>query len=186
MRALPERQATLQTERLLLRPLQERDAERISMIADDAELVRYMSDSLPHPYTVVHAVAFIAASHRDYREQEDIEFAITLREDESLIGLVGMDLNTKDDHVTLGYWIGKPWWGRGYMSEAVREIVRYSFEELELHRVASHHFHPNTASGKVLQKAGLKYEGRRKEHYKKGDRFFDIIDYGVVRSEWEG
>ncbi|GEM_PF-4991453 len=70
------------------------------------------------------------------------------------------------------------------MSEAVTEVVCYCFEELDTYRVASNHFHPNIASGKVLQKAGLLYEGRRKEHYKKGDEFFDIIDYGVVESEW--
>ncbi len=71
------------------------------------------------------------------------------------------------------------------MSEAVSEVVRYCFEELDTHRVASHHFHPNIASGKVMQKADLLYEGRRKQHYTKGDEFFDIIDYGVVRTEWE-
>ncbi len=185
IKELPKEQVTLVTQRLKLRPLHMKDVESIVDIHSDKDMALLMSDSIPVPYKTEDAVKFVENSYINYREKENIEFCITLKDENELIGVVGIDINQKDDHVTLGYWLGKAWWGKGYMSEAVSEVVAYCFEELEIHRVASHHFHPNIASGKVMQKAGLKCEGRRKEHYKKGDIFFDIMDYGVVKSEWK-
>jgi len=185
LKKLPKYQVTLSTQRLKLRPLSGSDVESIVTIHRDKEMSEMLSDSVPFPYTKDDAILFINKSHKNYKENENIEFGITLKDDDTLIGIIGLDLNPKDDHVTLAFWIGKAWWGEGYMSEAVAEVVRYCFEELDTHRVASHHFHPNIASGKVMQKVGLLCEGRRKEHYKKGDAFFDIIDYGVVEREWK-
>lgn len=182
---LPKEQVTLVTQRLNLRALKMEDADSIVAIHSDKDMAKLMSESIPFPYSREDAVTFIENAYKNYRECENIEFGVTLKDEDELIGVVGIDINQKDDHVTLGYWLGKAWWGDGYMSEAVSEAVRYCFEDLTIHRVASHHFHPNIASGRVMQKAGLKYEGRRKEHYKKGDIFFDIIDYGVVKNEWE-
>jgi len=185
MTELPKKQPMLQTDRLVLTSLCKSDAKELSTIANDKDLLRYMSDSLPNPYRYEDALEFIKKAKKSYQSGKSIEYAIRLKNSHEIIGVIGLSLNYKNDHITFGYWLGKKWWKKGYMSEALSEIVRFCFEELKVHRVASHHFHPNIASGKVMQKAGLKYEGRRKEHYKKGDEFFDIIDYGLIRSEWD-
>ncbi len=83
------------------------------------------------------------------------------------MGDVLLKLNPRDDNGELAYFVGVPFWGHGYATEAVREVVRHGFEELGLHRIHSNHFGSNPASGRVLQKADLSYEGTRPEHYKK-------------------
>ena len=84
----------------------------------------------------------------------------------------------------MGYWVGAPYWGRGYCTEAARAILRYGFEELGLHRIHAQHFARNPASGRVMQKIGMVYEGRQHEHVRKWDRFEDSDLYGILASDW--
>ena len=84
-----------------------------------------------------------------------------------------------------GYWIGRPFWSRGYATEALRAVLAYGFEGLELHRIHAHHFARNSASGRVMQKADMQLEGVHREHAKKDDHFEDIVVYGILRAEWE-
>jgi RimJ/RimL family protein N-acetyltransferase len=86
----------------------------------------------------------------------------------------------------IGYWIAVPYWGRGYATEAAAEIVRYGFEERNLQRVFACHFTRNPASGRVLQKAGMKYEGTLRQHVRKWDEYVDVAFYGVLRHEYDG
>jgi len=177
----PKEQVTLYTNRLKLRALMPKDIESIVKNYND-DVVNFMSNSTP--YTKDKAVKIVEDALKNYKNFENIAFAITLKEKNILIGIITLDINKIDDHITIDYWIGKEWWGNGYMSETLTEIVRYCFRDLKTHRVTAHHFHTNMASGKVMQKAGLKLEGRRKEHFKKNDSFLDILDYGVVKDEW--
>jgi hypothetical protein len=78
------------------------------------------------------------------------------------------------------YWIGKPYWGLGYATEAAEEVVRYGFEDLALHRIQAKHFGSNPASGKVMRKVGMSQEGVRPEHYKKWETYEDRVDYGLL------
>jgi ribosomal-protein-alanine N-acetyltransferase len=123
--------------------------------------------SIPHPYEEGMAERFIEGARRAFEVGERVNFAVVLSEGGTLLGGVTLSINSRDDNAGLGYWIGVPYWGRGYATEAVREVGRYGFEELGLHRIHSDHFGSNPASGRVLQKAGLSYEGTRREHYKK-------------------
>ena len=91
-----------------------------------------------------------------------------------------MNLNALDNNGELGYWIGKPYWGRGYCTEAAREMVRYGFEILGLHRIHSNHFGSSPASGRVMQKIGMIREGTRREHYKKWGEYEDRVEYGLL------
>jgi [ribosomal protein S5]-alanine N-acetyltransferase len=85
----------------------------------------------------------------------------------------------------LGYWIGKPYWGRGFCTEAARAVLRYAFTELGLNRVHAYHFHHNPASGRVLQKIGMTHEGLLRQHVKKWGQFIDNELYSILRSEFE-
>ena len=88
-------------------------------------------------------------------------------------------------HAELGYWLGVPFWGHGYATEAAREILRYGFEMLALHRIFASHFKHNPASGRILTKIGMKHEGCQREHLRKWDQFVDSELYGILRREWE-
>jgi len=114
-----------------------------------------------------------------------IELAIVAREGEALCGSVGLKLDEKHASGELGYFVGVPYWGRGYGTEAAAALVGYGFEALGLHRVHAGHFAGNEASGRVLQKLGMKREGLLREHLLKDGAFVDIVVYGILAREWQ-
>lgn len=169
----------LRTERLVLRPFTPADAPAVERLAGAYEIA-LNTLLIPHPYPAGAAAQWIASHDADWDEDRLIHFAI---DDGQLAGAMGLVL--KGDAIAeIGYWIGVPFWGRGYASEAGREVMRYGFEELQLHRIFAGHFARNPASGRVLQKIGMLYEGTLRQHLKKWDEYLDIAHYGALRAEW--
>jgi RimJ/RimL family protein N-acetyltransferase len=84
----------------------------------------------------------------------------------------------------LGYWVGKSYWNHGYCTEAARAVVRFAFEDLGLRRVFAQRYRRNPASGRVMQKAGMRHEGTLRQHAVKWDVVDDIEVYGVLHEEW--
>jgi len=80
----------------------------------------------------------------------------------------------------LGYWIGRPWWGNGFATEAARAVVGQAFAGLGLARVFAHHFVSNPASGRVMQKIGMRQEGVLRRHVIKWGRCEDLVVYGIL------
>ena len=99
------------------------------------------------------------------------------------MGAVGIELSVENEHAELGYWIGEPFWGQGYCSEAAAEVLKIGFQHFGLHKIHAHHLTRNPASGRVLQKIGMKQEGLLREHFKKWGVFEDILFYGILASE---
>ena len=94
-------------------------------------------------------------------------------------------MKPEHDHAELGYWIGVPYWGAGYATEGARAVMQFGFETLSLNRIFASHFSRNPASGRVLQKIGMRYEGTLRRHLKKWDEYIDLECYGVLRSEFQ-
>ncbi len=86
----------------------------------------------------------------------------------------------------MGYWIGVPFWGRGYCTEAAQRVIEYGFEDLNLNRIQGTHYTDNPASGRVMVKLGMAYEGCRRQHTRKDGAFKDINLYGLLRQDWSG
>jgi RimJ/RimL family protein N-acetyltransferase len=178
MTAIP----TLETTRLKLRPYGEADiSELVSLIG--AREVAATTLRIPHPYTEREARAFLAQIGGE--SDNEIRFAVTESKDGRFCGGIGLRLASEHRNAELGYWIGLPYWGRGYGTEAARELLRYGFEELNLHRIFASHFKQNPASGRILKKIGMRYEGCQREHLCKWDQFVDSELYGILRQEWE-
>jgi len=78
-----------------------------------------------------------------------------------------------------------PYWGQGYATEAAREMLRFGFEDLGLHRIFASHFKHNPASGRILNKLGMRHEGCQREHLVKWDQFVDSEQYGILCHEWK-
>jgi [ribosomal protein S5]-alanine N-acetyltransferase len=171
---------TLETKRLKLRPFTEDDVAELVPLIGTRE-VAATTLRIPHPYTENEAREFLARIHND----DEVRFAITLRDGEGLCGGIGLRLAPDHQHAELGYWIGVPYWGQGYATEASRELLRYGFEDLGLHRIFASHFKHNPASGRILVKLGMRYEGCQREHLRKWDRFVDSELYGILRQEWK-
>ena len=163
-----------------MRPYSEADiAELIPLIG--AREVAATTLRIPHPYTEEDARAFLTLA----QEPDKIWLAITLRADGRQIGGVGLRVDEPHQHAELGYWLGVPYWGQGYATEAGREMLRYGFERLGLHRIFASHFGHNPASGGVLRKLGMRHEGCQREHLRKWDRFVDSELYGILRQDWK-
>ena len=85
----------------------------------------------------------------------------------------------------LGYWVGVPYWGRGYATEAAREMLRHGFEDLKLNRIFAGVFGGNVASSNVLRKIGMQHEGTARQHFLKWGQFLDNECYGIIASDWK-
>lgn len=170
---------TLRTARLTLRPFTPADAPAVQRLASAYE-VALNTLMIPHPYPEGMAEQWIAKHQADYEENRIHHFAI---DDGELAGAIGLVMKG-DGIAEIGYWVGVPFWGRGYASEAAVEVIRYGFDECNLHRIFAGHFTRNAASGRVLQKAGLTYEGTLRHHVCKWGEYLDIAFYGLLRAEW--
>jgi [ribosomal protein S5]-alanine N-acetyltransferase len=171
----------LETARLNLRLYSDADlAELVPLIG--AREVAATTLRIPHPYSMKDAEAFLAMMAENPNR---MWLAITLRSDGRQIGGIGLTVDTQHQHAELGYWLGVPYWKQGYATEAAREIVRYGFENLHLHRIFASHFSHNPASGRILKKLGMRHEGCQREHLRKWDRFIDSELYGILRRDWQ-
>ena len=171
---------TLETARLMLRPYSEADIAELVPLIGTRE-VAATTLRIAHPYTKEDARAFLVLA----QEPDKIWLAVTLRADGRQIGGVGLRVDEPHQNAELGYWLGVPYWGQGYATEAGREILRYGFNGLGLHRIFASHFGHNPASGNVLRKLGMRHEGCQREHLRKWDRFVDSELYGILRQEWK-
>src|ERR1035438_9260102 len=164
-----KKRPTLKTERLVLRPFERSDAPRVALLAGDRDVAK-TTLALGHPYELSSAENWIASHQEALAKDKHVVFAITLKNNHELIGAMGLVLNLDQEIAELGYWIGKPYWSLGYCTEAARTVVRFSFAELRLNRVYAHHFSQNPASGRVMQKVGMRYEGRLRQHVRSEER----------------
>jgi RimJ/RimL family protein N-acetyltransferase len=170
----------IDSDRLLLRALDLKDAERVTELLSDKSIY-LMTSRIPYPYTLDSAKEFISMLKES---DTNIVWGIVLKETETLIGAIGLIVNPQDENAELGYWIGKEYWGNGYCTEAAKEAVNYAFEKLKLNRLYANHFLQNPASGNVLKKIGMAYEGRQRKHLKKDDEFIDLELYGILYDDW--
>jgi len=174
---------TLETDRLVLRPFELSDAQRVQLLAGDRAIAATTA-LIPHPYEDGMAEQWIGAHQERFEKDEGVDFAITLKSNRELIGAIGLGLRRNDEYGILGYWIGKPYWGSGYCTEAARAVLQYAFGELQMNRVYAHHLQHNPASGRVMQKIGMQHEGHLRQHAKKWGEFLDVEAYGILRSEF--
>ena len=144
---------TLSTERLLLRGPMHSDTERLATLANDAGVAK-MTTSMPHPYSFDDAEAYVARE-RDW----DVEpnFVIEHR-NFGLVGAIGFKPGPRG-RPELGYWLGRPFWNRGYATEACRSVLDWVRRDWRRKLVVAGHFADNPASGQVLCKAGFLYTG---------------------------
>lgn len=174
----------LLTERLVLRSLTLQDAPDVQRLAGDREVASTIPN-MPHPYEDGIAEEWIRSCYEKFEKDEVLNFAITLQTDKHFIGGIALRLDLKNENGELGYWIGKPYWNLGYCTEAARAVVAYSFQVLKLNRIQAKHFKRNPASGRVMEKIGMCYEGCLRQYIKKWDNFEDTLVYGILKADFD-
>ena len=156
------------------------DAIAVQCYANNRKIWLNLRDLFPHPYGLEDANRFL---HYVTNDKPTTTFAIALPTE--AIGCIGLQLG-RDVHcqtAELGYWLGEPFWGRGIMSEAVAEFTRYAFVTFTLNRIYAEPFANNSASARVLEKAGFVCEGRLRASVLKDGQRLDSFLYARVRDE---
>ncbi|MBN2011787.1 GNAT family N-acetyltransferase [candidate division KSB1 bacterium] len=172
----------LQTKRLILRAFKMNDAPVVQFLAGDFAIADTTS-TIPHPYPNGAAEDWISTHETDLLMDRGIDWAIARRQDSCLIGAITIRIK-ENEKAEIGYWIGKPYWGQGYCSEAAQEVLEYGFLVKGLNRIYAFHFSRNPASGRVMQKIGMNQEGILRHHEKRWGKYEDLVVYGILRTEF--
>lgn len=139
--------------RLRMRPLTLADAPRLTELLDDWEVVKYTA-AIPHPYSLADGESFVATMDSRRRTGKGVALALERSLDGALVGVIGFGLEA-DGTPELGWWVGRPFWGEGYATEAARRLVRHLFDDLN-YPCAWAAAHPdNAASRAVMAKLGM-------------------------------
>jgi ribosomal-protein-alanine N-acetyltransferase len=164
----------------MLRSWRADEAAAIVRLADNWNVARYLRDRFPHPYTFADAERFLAKALSG--EDREVRFAIETAEGE-LAGGIGLIPGTDIERLNaeIGYWLGEPYWGRGFAPAAVRAMTEYGFTEMGLARIFAITMVENTASVRVLDKCGYVCEGRMRKSAIKRGVFHDQWLYAQVR-----
>jgi ribosomal-protein-alanine N-acetyltransferase len=168
---------------LTLRPFTLADAPDVQRYASDRD-VAATTLTIPHPYPDGAAEAWIATHAPRYAEGRLASFAMTERGSGALVGAIGLHLEPQHNRAELGYWVAKPFWGRGYATEAAEAVIGFGFETLGLNKIHAAHFTKNPASARVIEKVGMAYEGHLREHDLKWGVYEDIKVHAVLAREW--
>jgi len=172
----------LHTARLVLRTYTSADIPELLPLIGAREIAA-TTLRIPHPYSQADAEDQV---RRSQESDDSVRLAICLAEGSTLIGGAGLRLELDHHRAELGYWIGVPYWGNGYATEAARAIVKYGFDEMKLHRIYATYYSNNPASGAILRKLGMKPEGCLRSHMVKWEEYHDVMVCGMLPGELQG
>jgi [ribosomal protein S5]-alanine N-acetyltransferase len=148
-------QPMLKTDRLHLRPFTQEDAKTVQLLAGDKRIAQ-VTQTIPHPYPDGAAASWISGHAAAFRQKTEIIFAIELQSSTQLIGAVSLlHIDKNHSSAEIGYWLGVPYWGQGYATEAVLRLLKFAQDDLQLRQFFGRCFAHNIASANVLKKAGL-------------------------------
>ncbi len=173
----------LKTDRLILRPFTLDDAPKVQPMAGDPK-VADTTLAIPHPYPDGAAEQWINTHESQWHEKQNAIWAICLK-DGDLVGTINLCKNQPHNKGWLGYWIGVDYWRNGYCTEAGKAAVAFGFGEMNLNRIYAEHLIRNPASGRVMQKLGMKQEAIHRQHILKNGVYEDVGYWAILRSEWK-
>ena len=159
-----------------LRPFRPGDAESLGFHANNRNISDNLTNGFPFPYTIDHADKFIEMA----RSHEPTQI-MAITHDDKVIG--GIGLHRQEDvyakNMELGYWLSELHWGKGIMTEAIKQMITYGFENFDISRIFARPFGYNKGSIKALDKAGFVQEAFLKETFYKNGQFFDEFIFAV-------
>jgi RimJ/RimL family protein N-acetyltransferase len=174
----------LETERLILRDFVAEDWAAILAYQADPRYLRYYAWT-ERAEEDVRAFLQMFLNQQQARPRIKFQLAVTLRESGRLIGNCGIRKDSPAAHqADIGYELAPDHWGQGYATEAARAIVAFGFEDLKLHRIWADCVAENTGSARVLEKLGMRLEGRLRENEWYKGRWWDTLIYGLLVTEW--
>lgn len=174
----------LETENLILRPPRIRDARDIYRYASDPEVARYVLWDAHRSLSETRAC--LRALIRRARRGHPSSWAVVLRSTGQVIGTIGFVWYSFDCRsAELGYSFSREYWNHGYATEALAAVIREAFRSLPLNRLEAQHDIRNPASGRVMEKCGLRQEGILRDRIVNKGEFVTVAEYAVLRADWE-
>ncbi|MEM9918356.1 MAG: GNAT family N-acetyltransferase [Bacteroidota bacterium] len=174
----------IETDRLILGRLFVKDIPNIIAYAGNRKIAANTLN-VPHPYGEKDAIFWMNSVNQGFEHKTQFSFGIRIKTKGEFIGGVGLKVNTRFQRAELGYWIAEPFWNQGYASEAVKAILKFGFQEINLNKIYATHLIENPASGNVMIKNGMIKEAELKEHVKKDGVFKSLIQYRMTKQEFE-
>lgn len=173
--------------RVYLKSLEPDDADELAKNADNDETAHYIGrpGEFPHPYARLHALSFIEDATRKRYEKSAFHFGIRLNNG-SLIGACGVyDIDYSNIKGELGYWLGRPYWGKGYAKEALALLLGFCFGSLRLNRVSVTVLAFNERSINLLRTLNFAKEGTLRQNTLHGEVFVDDLVFSMLKPEYE-
>ena len=125
-------------------------------------------------------------THQKMRKKKTFSLGIEFKETKEIIGMVSlMNVDYDNKNAEIGYWLGKKYWGKGIMKEAIKLILDFGFKKLKLVRIYAKVMHPNITLAKLLEKSGFKYEGRMRKTILRRGKWMDDLRYSILNSEFK-
>ncbi|MEE2908387.1 MAG: GNAT family N-acetyltransferase [Planctomycetota bacterium] len=174
---------SITTDRLQLRPFRLDDASTVQKLAGDERVGRQIP-LIPHPYPDGEAETWISTHDELAKDGKDLVWAVTNSENGVLMGAISIGKAGGPHCVELGYWLGVPFWGKGYMPEAARALFDWAFSNTEIVRIQAHHSVTNPASGRVMLKSGMQREGLMPKRMLLNGDPVDIVYYSALKDNW--
>jgi len=171
----------LEASPLIVRPWRASDLKDVVRNANNSKIWLNLRDRFPHPFTVADARAWLAIRAADSGNPHN--FAIEF--EGGAIGGIGFKLGTDIARMSaeMGYWLGEPFWGRGFATIALRAVTGYAFASFNLERIQATVYEWNPASVRVLEKAEYQFEGRLRNYVMKDGRLGDVLMYAKLRPD---
>lgn len=173
---------TLETKRLILRRISKGDAKDIFAYSSDPEVARHVLWSAQKD--ISEARDYCRFMMARYKKDLPSSWGIVEKKTNQLVGTIGyMDYSEDNASVELGYSLARRLWNGGYMTEALSRVIEYTFDAMDINRIEAQHEIANPASGRVMEKCGMKKEGvLRQRLYNKG-KYVDVALYAILRSD---
>jgi RimJ/RimL family protein N-acetyltransferase len=178
-----DRLPTITSSRLLLRWISEEEVDDLFTIFSNPDVMRYWST--PPLGDRNAASQLLKEIHEGFRSRSLLKWGVALRLDDTLVGtttLYNLDFNNR--RAEMGYALGRAHWGNGYMQEALRSLLTYAFEVLDLHRIEADVDPRNAASIRTLERLGFQREGYLRERWQVNGEIQDALFYGLLRPDW--
>ena len=175
---------TLSTERLKLRFLEDTDAPALFQIFSNAEVMRFWA--WPAWTELDQARQMVLDSQEGYRSGNALQFGIERHADQVLVGTCSLfHFHAASRRAEIGYALGRPYWGSGYMHEALQALLGYAFQTLDLNRLEADIDPLNQASARTLERLSFQKEGHLRERWIVNGEISDTGWYGLLRREWQ-
>lgn len=173
------------TQRLILNRPEKNDLEEFYIQINSSEDFAKNLTSITFPFTPEQTERWLEQCNEGYETGESLRLAIREKNIGKLIGTIGIHVDKKHHKAEVGYWLGKEFWSKGYLTEALRAVIDFGFKELNLNKIFATHYLYNLGSERVMQKSGMVLEGLQKQEYLQNGEFLDVKRYAILKEDFK-